>query len=187
MTTRRRRRFHATFKFTNLRSPGSGPPPGTARPPGRGAADVEGAHGELGAGLADGLGRDDADGLAHVHGLGGPNRGHSTWRTRPRRHSQESTLLMSRLSTPASSSLATPVLVDLLVGRDKHLAGQGIADILQGGAAQYTLAHVLDNLAALSKGLGRDAVDGAAVDLADNGSPGSRPPGGGSDSRSWRS
>ena len=36
-----------------------------------GAADVEGAHGELGAGLADGLRRDDADGLAHLDHLAG--------------------------------------------------------------------------------------------------------------------
>ena len=35
--------------------------------PARGAADVEGAHGELRAGLADRLGGDDADGLAEVH------------------------------------------------------------------------------------------------------------------------
>src|SRR6516164_6622321 len=34
----------------------------------RRAADVEGAHGQLGAGLADGLRRDDADGFAHVDG-----------------------------------------------------------------------------------------------------------------------
>jgi hypothetical protein len=33
---------------------------------GGGAADVEGPHGQLGAGLADGLGGDDADGLAGV-------------------------------------------------------------------------------------------------------------------------
>ena len=33
------------------------------------AAGMEGTHGQLGAGLADGLGRDDADGLAHVHEL----------------------------------------------------------------------------------------------------------------------
>ena len=35
------------------------------------AADVEGAHGELGAGLADGLGRDDADGFAHFDHFAG--------------------------------------------------------------------------------------------------------------------
>jgi hypothetical protein len=35
------------------------------------AAGVEGTHGQLGAGLADGLGGDDADGLAGVHGLAG--------------------------------------------------------------------------------------------------------------------
>src|SRR6185312_15394745 len=38
---------------------------------GGGAADVEGTHGELGAGLADGLRRDDADGFAHLHHLAG--------------------------------------------------------------------------------------------------------------------
>src|SRR5208282_3990687 len=31
------------------------------------AADMEGTHGKLRAGLADGLGRDDADGLAELH------------------------------------------------------------------------------------------------------------------------
>ena len=33
------------------------------------AAGVEGTHGQLGAGLADGLGGDDAHGLTHAHGL----------------------------------------------------------------------------------------------------------------------
>ena len=37
----------------------------------RGAADVEGAHGELGAGLADGLGGDDAHRQADLHDLAG--------------------------------------------------------------------------------------------------------------------
>src|ERR1700753_835698 len=36
-----------------------------------GAADVEGTHGELRAGLADGLRRDDADGFAHLDHLAG--------------------------------------------------------------------------------------------------------------------
>ena len=35
------------------------------------AAGVEGAHGQLRAGLADGLSRNDAHGLAHVHGAAG--------------------------------------------------------------------------------------------------------------------
>src|SRR5699024_8740705 len=37
-------------------------------------AAVEGAHGQLGAGLTDGLGGDDADGLADVHQLTGRER-----------------------------------------------------------------------------------------------------------------
>src|SRR5712671_1051319 len=37
------------------------------RAPGGGAADVEGAHGELRAGLADGLRGDDADRFTDVH------------------------------------------------------------------------------------------------------------------------
>ena len=37
----------------------------------RDATGVEGAHRELGAGLADGLGGDDADRLAHVDELAG--------------------------------------------------------------------------------------------------------------------
>ncbi len=36
-----------------------------------GSADVEGTHGELRAGLADGLRRDDADGFAHLDHLAG--------------------------------------------------------------------------------------------------------------------
>ena len=49
--------------------PDPAPAPGNSwklllRRSGGGAADVEGAHGELGAGLADGLGGDDADGFA---------------------------------------------------------------------------------------------------------------------------
>ena len=53
--------------------------------PGGGAADVEGAHGELGAGLADGLGTDDAHGLAELNRVAaGQVAGCSSGRATPR-------------------------------------------------------------------------------------------------------
>src|ERR1043166_3011630 len=53
--------------FTVPSDPARPPPPlGLLRDARGGAADVEGSEGELGARLADGLGRQDADRLAHV-------------------------------------------------------------------------------------------------------------------------
>ena len=60
--------FLATFTFSELHHAGVAVlHGGLLGAPGGGAADVEGAHGELGARLADGLGGDDADRLADVH------------------------------------------------------------------------------------------------------------------------
>jgi hypothetical protein len=44
---------------------------GCLKPPDATPTDVEGAHGELRAGLADGLGGDDADGFADLRDLVG--------------------------------------------------------------------------------------------------------------------
>ena len=68
----------------------------------RRAADVEGAHGELGARLADRLRRDDADRLAHVdRACRGRDRARSRRRTRRWSTSQVSTERMFISCTPA--------------------------------------------------------------------------------------
>src|SRR5438132_1490705 len=138
------------------------------RAPGGRAADVEGAHGELRAGLADRLRGDYAHRLADVHlpsarqvaavaldadaapGLAGEHRA-------------DLHLLQARFL-----DLADLVLVDLLVGIEDDLVGEGIFDVVQGHAAQDALAHRLDDLAALHQGAERDAVHGSAVVLGDD-------------------
>src|SRR5262249_59311757 len=73
-------------------------------------------------------------------------------------HRADLHLLQARLL-----DLADLVLVDLLVGLEDHLVGEGILDVIQGHAAQDALAHRLDDLAALHQGAERDAVHGSAV------------------------
>ena len=129
---------------------------------------MEGSHGQLGAGLADGLGRQDADGLAHGHrgavaqipavALGAHAPAGLAGEHRP-----DLDLLQSGfLDAPGS------VLVDLFIGFHQHFAGVGIDDVVQGHPAQDPVAHPLDDFAAFHQGGDEDAVDGAAVVLGDD-------------------
>ena len=77
------------------------------------AAGVEGTHGQLRAGLADGLRGDDADGFAGVDRLaGGQVRCRSSWRTRRSAASQVRTLRTcnARQCRAAASTFASPVM-----------------------------------------------------------------------------
>src|SRR5919204_191921 len=139
------------------------------RAPRRRAADVEGAHGELGAGLADRLRGDHADRLADVHlppagqiaavaldadaapGLAGE-------------HGADLHLLETGLL-----DLLHLVLVDLLVGLEDDLVGERILDVVERDTAQDALTHRLDDLAAFDQRAEGDAVHGAAIVLGDDG------------------
>src|SRR5208337_1277797 len=110
-------------------------PPGHVQalfgPPRGGAADVKGAHGELGAGLADGLGRQNTDGLADGHrsavaqiptvALGAHSPASLAGQHRADLHLLQAGLL----DTPGG------VFIDLFVGLHQYFPGVGINDVVQ--------------------------------------------------------
>ena len=132
------------------------------------AADVEGAHGQLGARLADRLRGDDADRLADVDrraagevapvaaaahaglGLAGQHRADLD------------------LLDAGALDLLDLLLLDQLAGRDQHLAGDRIGDVDRGAAAEDALGQRRDDLAALDHRLHGQAVGRAAIVLDDD-------------------
>ncbi len=131
------------------------------------AADVEGTHGELGAGLADGLRRDDADGFAHLNHLAGAE--------------------VTAIAEDADAALGLAgehgadfdlfdaggldgrgeVFVDLLVDFDDGLAFE-VFETLERDAADDAVAQRLDGFAGFDDGRDVDAFDGAAVVVRDD-------------------
>ena len=123
-----------------------------------GAADVEGAHGELGARLADRLGGDDADRLADIDlraarqvaavalaadaGLGVAGQ-----------HRADAHLLDARLLDQLD-----PDLVDQLAGLAQHRAVQRVDDVVERHAAEDPLGERLDHVAAVDHRTHREAV-----------------------------
>ena len=123
---------------------------------------MEGTHGELGAGLADGLRRDDADGFAHLDHLAGAE--------------------VTAVAEDADAALGLAgehradldaldaggldgggeVFVDLLVDVDDDLALE-VLELLERDAADDAVAQRLDGLAGLDDRGDVDAFDGAAV------------------------
>ena len=134
----------------------------------RRAADVEGPHGQLGAGLADRLGGDDADRFADVHrraagqvaavagaadadlGLAGQDRAD-----------------LDRLHAGGLDQL-DHVLVEIGVGRHDQLVGARVLDVLGAEAAQDALAERDQHVAAFDHRAQGDAARGAAVLLGDD-------------------
>ena len=132
------------------------------------AAGVEGTHRQLGTGLADGLGGNNADRFTHVDRLAdgqvdavalGADAGAGL-----AGHNAADKCLMNAVG-----------LKDLCVLRHEHvvrveeqLAGLGIGDRHCREAAVDRGAEVLDQLAAVIFGLDPDALGGAAVFLADD-------------------
>src|ERR1700691_1875780 len=133
------------------------------------AADVEGAHGELGARFADRLGGDDADRLADIdHGAASqvaaialaakPDGGFaSQHRTDDHRVYAGTVDQFNRF------------LVDQAAGLNQHLAVQGIDNVDCGGATQDAVGQGRDHFAALDHGAHGEALGGAAIDLGDDG------------------
>src|SRR3569623_657236 len=138
------------------------------RRPRRRAADVEGAHGELGAGLADRLRRDDAHRLADVDlvaprqiaavahgahavtGFAGDGRTHH------------------HVIDTQGLQLIDPALVEQGAGGHGHFAAAGHDHVFGDGTAQHALTQRLDHIAAFDQGHLQDAVAGAAVVLGDH-------------------
>src|SRR5262249_1315467 len=132
------------------------------------AADVERAHRQLRAGLADRLGRDDADGLADVHDI-------TTRQVAAVAHDANAAPRLTRENRPDLDAIDARVLddPDLLLGdflvcRDQHLARVGIDDVLERDTAQDAVAQLLDDLAAFDERGHLDAFHGSAVEVRDD-------------------
>ena len=138
------------------------------RHPRRRAADVEGAHRQLRAGLADRLGGDDADRQAELDHLAGGQVAAVAVRAdaAPALAGQHRADL--HLLDAGVLDLGRLVLVDDVVDVEDDVAGDRVGDLLERDAADDAVAQRLDDLAALDDGPGLDAVDGAAVVLGDD-------------------
>ena len=131
------------------------------------AADVEGAHGELRAGLADGLRRDDSHGLAHLDEAPGGQvaaiaaRAHAA----PGFAGEHGANLHS-LDTRGLNRVRQ-FLGDFLVDLDDHVAFV-VLDLLKGHAANDAIAQRLDFDAGFENRLDVNAVGRAAVEFVDD-------------------
>ena len=140
---------------------------GRSRPRSR-AADVEGAHGQLRARLADRLRGDDADRLAHVDAMPAPQIAAIALRANAvagfagdgRTHHD---LIDAHLFQELDQ-----FFVDQDAGLDQHLAARGDHHILGYHAAQHALAQAFNHIAAFDDRGDGQAVDRAAVDLGDH-------------------
>ena len=137
----------------------------------RRTADVEGAHGELGAGLADRLRGDDADRLADIDGAcRAPDRGRSTCRRRRPRVSQVSTERIEHridagpldLRRPRPRRSGSPALtIDLARSADRRCRSPRVRPRMRS-------AERRDDLAAFDHGAHGEAARGAAILLGDD-------------------
>src|SRR5208283_573181 len=128
-------------------------------------ADVEGAHRQLSAGLADGLGGDDADGFALLDEA-------ASGEISPVAELADAALGFAGehgadLDAVDASVLngRGQLLGDLLIGGDQQVA-LVVADVLERDAADDAVAQRLDGFARLDDRLDEDAVGGAAIGLA---------------------
>src|SRR5215472_797472 len=132
-----------------------------------GSADVEGAHGELRAGLADGLRGDDPDGFAQFHHAA---RGEVAAIAQ---RANSATRFASEHGTDADAVNARgldrvgQLFVDFLVHVDNDVAFE-ILDLIEGNAAHDAVAERLDFDAGFDDRLDVNAVVGAAVDFVDD-------------------
>ena len=135
----------------------------------RRATDVERAHRELRARLADRLAGDDADRLADVD-LVAAREVAAVALARRRRACvwQVSTERMTTSSMPASSICVHERFVELGVRRDEDLAGERIDDVFERDAAEDAVAERLDDFAGVFELGDADAVERAAVELGDD-------------------
>ena len=129
---------------------------------------MEGTHGELGAGLADGLGRDDADGLARVDRLADGQ----VDAVAPGADAALGLAGQDAADEDPVDAVGTEHLGvgghEHVVGVEEDLAGGGVGDGHGGVAAVDADRQGLDLLALLKDGGGPDALGGAAVVLADD-------------------
>src|SRR5208337_2086853 len=131
------------------------------------ATDVEGAHGELRAGLSDGLSGDDADSFAEFdHAAGGQvtpvAEGTDTAPGFAGQHGTDAHALDAGRLNGVGEFLG-----DFLIDIDDDAALE-VLDLFEGDAAHDAVAQRLDFDARFDDGLDVDTVAGAAVALVDD-------------------
>ena len=132
------------------------------------AAGVEGTHGQLGAGLADGLGRDDADSLAGAHrAAGGQVHAVAAGADAALGPAGQHRADLHLVDTVGLQHLGVLLAEHPLLGA-QDLAGGGIHDVPDGEAAPDTVGELLDDLPVFADLLYPDAFLHAAVILADD-------------------
>ena len=129
---------------------------------------MEGTHGELGTGLADGLRRNDADGFTDVDHV-------TAGQIAPVAQDANATAAFAgehrtNLDLRDACILDDAHLVfgDFLVRLHQHFAGVGIEDVVDRDTAQNTIAELLDDLATLFERRDFDAFERTAVVLRDD-------------------
>src|SRR6185436_8303254 len=133
-----------------------------------GSADVERAHGELRARLADGLGGDDAHGHAHLHQLAGGEVAAVAEGAHAPLGLAGQDGANAHLLDPGGLDRGSDVLRDLVVDLHDDAAAERVLDVLQGDPPHDAVAKRLDHLARFDDGPDVDAVHGAAVVLGDD-------------------
>src|SRR3989449_715618 len=132
------------------------------------AADVERPPRKLGAGLADGLRRDDADGLAQLGQAAGAEV------TPVAEHADAALGVAGEPGADAHAlearvlDLLRRLLDDFVVGLDDDLLRQGVADVFRGHPAQDAVPERLDDIAALDQRCRVDVLHRSAVVFADD-------------------
>src|SRR4029079_18876441 len=132
------------------------------------ATDVERAHRELRARLADRLRGDDADREAEFDELARRQVAAVALgaAAAARRAGEDRT--NADLLDPGFLDRGGLLLVDLAVLLDDRLARERVGDLLERDAADDALAQRLDDLARFDDGAGVDAVHRPAVDFVDD-------------------
>src|SRR5262245_21797017 len=132
------------------------------------AADVERAHRQLRAGLADALGGDDADRFADVDdlprgqvaavALDADSAARFAGEHRADAHAFDARVL----------DLCGDVLGDLSVDSGQYFAGDRVENVFQGDATDDAFAQPFDDVARLGDRLGPDAFDSSAIRFRDD-------------------
>ena len=129
----------------------------------RRAADMEGAHGELGARLADGLGGDDADRLADIDRGAARQIAAIAFAANAFRQFAGQHRTHAHLLDMGGFDLLGQVFGDFLAALDEDFAGVRMLDVFGRGAAQDAFGERGHDLAAIDFGLDRDTLLGAAI------------------------
>src|SRR5208282_6823970 len=132
------------------------------------AADMEGAHRELRAGLADRLRGDGPDRLAQVDQMAAAEVASVALDAHPlARLAGQHRADLDALGAGVLDRLDL-IFVDHFVGADQDFVGERVAHVFERDAAEYAVAEPLDNLAAFDQRSHLDAVDRAAIQLGDD-------------------